>query len=277
MEQSKERLEILQRIKQYEREGHFNIDVENDPPTVHLKPGEVDYLRQKLSSKIKTHFVNKKARKFINDLIKEKQLVIEDIIGYENFDSLQGGFVITCNHFNQLDNFAIYKCFESRLKNKILYKVIREGNYHAFTGALGLFFKHCNTLPLSSNLKEMERFLHATDTLLQRGEKILVYPEQAMWWNYKKPRPLQSGAFKIAVRADCPILPCFITMRDGEGFDQHGFPVQKYTIHILSPIFPNKELSNKENINEMKEKNYNAWKEVYGNVYNTPLVYEEEE
>lgn len=277
MEKSQERLDIIAKINQYERESKFNIDVENDPPTQHLKPGEVDYLRKKLSSKVKTYFANKMARKFIDKLIDEKQLIIEDIIGYENFDSLKGGFVITCNHFNRCDNFAIFKCFESRLKKGILYKVIREGNYHAFSGPLGIFFKNCNTLPLSSNLKEMETFLHATDALLSRGEKILIYPEQAMWWNYKKPRPLQNGAFKIAIRAQKPVLPCFITMKDSDTLDGDGFPVQKYTIHILDPIFPDKELSVKANVKQMKEKNFAAWKEVYEKVYNKPLSYNEKE
>ena len=32
-QQSAERLEILERIARLEREGHFDIDVENDPPS----------------------------------------------------------------------------------------------------------------------------------------------------------------------------------------------------------------------------------------------------
>ena len=40
----------------------------------------------------------------------------------------------------------------------------------------------------------------------QGGEKVLVYPEQSMWWNYRKPRPLKSGAFKFAI-SSIVILP----------------------------------------------------------------------
>ena len=46
-------------------------------------------------------------------------------------------------------------------------------------------------LPLSSNKRTMVEFMKAVDTILQRGDYILIYPEQSMWWNYKKPKPLK--------------------------------------------------------------------------------------
>ena len=60
----------------------------------------------------------------------------------------------------------------------------------------------------------MMNFTSAVNRLLKRGESILIYPEQEMWWNYKKPRPFKVGAFKMACRAGVPVLPTFITMQD---------------------------------------------------------------
>ena len=54
IEQAPDKLEVLARIKEYEKKGLFNEDVENDPPTIELKPNMVDYLDKKFSSKIKT-------------------------------------------------------------------------------------------------------------------------------------------------------------------------------------------------------------------------------
>ena len=94
----------------------------------------------------------------------------------------------------------------------------------------------------------MKKFLRAVDTLLSRGEKILIYPEQAMWWNYRKPRPLKPGAFRMAAKNNVPIIPSFITMKDGEKIGADGYPVQEYTVWFLPTIYPKQELSFKENI-----------------------------
>ena len=112
--------------------------------------------------------------------------------------------------------------------------------------------------------------------LLERGEKILVYPEQAMWWNYKKPRPLKDGAFKFAVTNNVPVIPCFITMEDSDVLDPDGFYVQAYTINILPPLYPDKNKTKAENIAFMKDENYKLWKETYEKFYKTKLVYETE-
>ena len=60
--------------------------------------------------------------------------------------------------------------------------------------------------------------------LLERGEKVLVYAEQGMWWNYRKPRPLTAGAFKFAAESKVPVLPIFITMSDSDKIGGDGFP-----------------------------------------------------
>ena len=116
----------------------------------------------------------------------------------------------------------------------------------------------------------------AVKTLLARGEKILVYAEQGMWWNYRKPRPLTAGAFKFAAESKVPVLPIFITMEDSDLIDGDGFPVQKYTVNILPAIYPDSSKSTKENIEEMKNKNYEEWKKVYEDFYKIPLTYNTE-
>ena len=116
--------------------------------------------------------------------------------------------------------------------------------------------------------------MKAVDTILQRGDCILIYPEQSMWWNYKKPKPLKDGAFKFAVRNDVPVLPIFITMEDSSIIQDDGFPVQKYTINIEKPIYPDKNLNKKQNINMMRDKNFEVWKNVYEDFYGIPLEYE---
>ena len=277
IEKNPQRLKVLERITEYEKKGWWSKDVEDDPPTIPLTPDKVDYLNKKLSNKLATFFVNIGAKRFINNLVKNNQMIIKEIKGLENYEAVQNsGVIITCNHFNPFDNFAIHYALFPYMYNgsgKVLYKVIREGNYTNFPGLYGFFFRHCNTLPLSANFSTMKNFMVAVKTLLGRGEKILVYAEQGMWWNYRKPRPLTAGAFKFAVESKVPVLPIFITMEDSDLIDGDGFPVQKYTVNILPAIYPDPSKNSKENIEEMKDKNYQAWKKVYEDFYKTPLVY----
>jgi len=273
MEKNPERLKVLEKIDKLEREGMWHTPVENDPPSTELLPNQVDYLNKKLSSKIATMIANKKGAKFYESMIDAGQMIIKDVVGIENFLSVSGGAMITCNHFNICDNYAVYRAIRPYIGRKKLYKVIREGNYTGFTGPIGFFFRHCNTLPLSRNSETMKNFMVAVNTLLKRGEKILIYPEQEMWWNYKKPRPMKSGAFRFAVTCGVPIIPVFITMEDSSNIDPNGFPVQAYTIHFLPPIYPKSDLSKKDNIDYLMNENYRLWVETYESFYGKKLKY----
>lgn len=274
------RLAVLAKIEEYEKNGWWTKDVEEDPPTIPLTPDKVDYLNRKLSNRILTRFVNIGARRFINNLVKTGKMVIKEIKGIENYEAVdKEGTVITCNHFNPFDNFAIHYALFPYLydTNRVLWKVIREGNYTNFPGLYGLFFRHCNTLPLSANFSTMKKFMEAVKVLLSRGEKILIYAEQGMWWNYRKPRPLTVGAFKFAAENKVPVLPMFITMEDSDKIGEDGFPVQEYTLHIMKAIYPDSTKTTKENMVLMRDKNYAACKECYEKFYGIPLVYTNEE
>ena len=274
MEKSEARLKILERIAEYEKNEWWDRDVEDDPETIELLPDKVDYLNKKLSSKIATVFANWAGTRFFEKMIKNKQMIIEDIVGIENFLNVNGGAIVTCNHFNACDNYAVWRAFKPYMKRKRLYKVIREGNFTNSPEPFGFIMRHCNTLPLSSNMDTMKKFMNAVDVLLKRGEKILVYPEQGMWWNYRKPRPMKDGAFRFAVSSGVPVLPVFITMRDSDVLDGDGFYVQKYTVNILPAIYPDGNLTKKQNIEKLKSENYKRWVETYEKFYNTKLVYE---
>ncbi|MBO4251909.1 MAG: 1-acyl-sn-glycerol-3-phosphate acyltransferase [Clostridia bacterium] len=275
-QKSPERLKIIEKIAEHERLGLWDKDVEDDPETIVLTPDKVDYLGKKLSSRIGSFFANRAAVKYYENEIKKGDFVIKAVNGIENYLSVNGGAVITCNHFSVYDNYAVYRAIRNYLpKGHRLYKVIREGNYTNFGGLYGYFFRHCNTLPLSSHPKTMMNFMQAVDELLTRGEKILIYPEQAMWWNYRKPRPLKSGAFRLAVKSKVPIIPAFITMEDTDRLDANGFNIQAYTVWFLPPIYRNEGLSDKENAEYLKNKNYEIWKDLYEKVYGIPLKYGE--
>ena len=232
---------------------------------------------EKFSTRFYTRIANVAATFYFERLIRKGDLIIESIDGIENYKAVNGGAIITCNHFNPCDNYAVYRAVKPYLdkEHRLLYKVIREGNFTNFKGLYGFFFRHCNTLPLSGNIETMKKFISALSVLLARGEKILIYPEQHMWWNYRKPRPLKNGAFSFAVKNGVPVIPVFITMKDTDKKDKYGFFLQAYTIHFMAAIYPDSNLSYKENVENMKNRNYMLWKDIYERVYGTELKYGE--
>ena len=271
---SESKLALLAHIEELEREGRFSEDAEENPPAPVLMPEDINYLPRSIKSKTQTKYAFKVARWFVNMLIKKKQLIIKEYKGIENLEKVADGAVITCNHFNAFDSFAIQLAFEQgKLKKKKMYRVIREGNYTGFPGFYGVLMRHCNTLPLSSNFKTMEKFIAAVDRVLEKNQFVLVYPEQGMWWNYRKPRPLQKGAFTFAARNNKPVLPVFITMEDSDVLDDDGFYVQEYTVHVCEPIYPDPNKKRAQNSCEMRDKNYEAWKAVYEQTYGEKLTY----
>lgn len=271
---AKDRVAILKKIEEFEREGRFDEDVEEDPPSRMLTPDEIDYIQKTMTQKLKTKVAFMLARKFVRKLLDDKKMIIKEIKGLENFQNLHSGAVITCNHFNPFDSFAIQLAYEAANQpDRLFYRVIREGNYTSFPGFYGFLMRHCNTLPLSSSISTMKKFMMAVETLLKEGHFILVYPEQSMWWNYRKPKPLKKGAYVFAAKSDVPVLPCFIVMKDSDIMGEDGFFVQEYTIHIGKPIYPDHDKPYLKRVADMMEKNAEIWKEIYEQEYQIPLSY----
>ena len=144
--------------------------------------------------------------------------------------------------------------------------VIREGNYQ-IPGLFGFILRNYYTFPLSSNMRTMVNLNKAIETVLKKGDFVLVYPEQAMWWKYKKPRFYRIGAFKWASKNNVPLVPCFTTMQDMETLEDDGMPAQKLTWHIGEPIYPNPNLSVKDNADIMLAKNKEFTVKVYEQTY----------
>ena len=275
MEKSAHKSELLERIAELEQQELWHLDVEDDPETYPLTADKVDYLNEKPSSRIKNKIANLFGARFFDKMIAEGQLVVKEVRGIENFCAVDGGKIVTCNHFSIFDHYAVWVALREQMGGKMLYKVIREGNYTNPPKPFGLFMRHCNTLPLSSQKSTMIKFMRVFAELLKRGETILIYPEQGMWWNYRKPRPMQEGAFSLAVRNGAPVVPIFITMEDGKKLDGDGFPVQEYTVHILPAIFPDGSLPFSQAKKKMMDENYRLWVKIYEDFYKKPLVYSE--
>ncbi|MBE6656380.1 MAG: 1-acyl-sn-glycerol-3-phosphate acyltransferase [Ruminococcaceae bacterium] len=270
---SPDRLAVLEKIEEYERLGLFDKDVEDDPPGRMLRPEDVKYLDARFVSRLKRGFSFGVARLFFYRLLRQKKLYLNPAVGVEHLAELDGGAVITCNHFHPFDSFIMQKVFDQSCRRGKMYRVIREGNYTSFPGFYGMLMRNCDTLPLSSDPATMKLFLKAVHKSLEEKNCVLIYAEQSLWWNYRKPKPLKSSAFEIAVRRGVPVVPCFITFLDTDTMGDDGFPVLAYTPHVGAPIYPDATLNRREAAEKMRVENERFCREVYERVYGCPLVY----
>lgn len=264
----KEREEVLAKIAKLEAAGgdSFFVDVEPDPPGHPLAPDEVDYLQEKRSNRIQAFFARRLADLSLWWFGHDLRITLE---GVENLRGLprDSGAIMTSNHFSKFESLCVLKAAKKVPGRHRLWRVIK-GNNVFIPGVIGFLMRHCDTLPLSTNLRTQRLFAESLGTILSRGGLVLIYPEQAMWWNYRKPRPHKPGAYFYAAKNHVPVIPLFVTMTDQAGrTDGAGFPKQAYTVHILPPIYPDPALSLRENEHAMQEENERLCREVYERVY----------
>ena len=250
---------IDERMQALEKMGgeYFYIDVNNDPPTKPLK--NVDYLKQNPIHKLQAAVANTIAHSYRKKL--KKQLNMQ-FVGKENLQNVDTGAIITSNHFSTADSVPIYWITKAMKPKRKMWTLVREGNWN-IKGLSGFFLKHCNTLPLSENYKNMTKLNKSVEKLLKKKNVILIYPEQAMWPNYKKPRPQKIGAFHYACKNNVPVIPCFTTINDAG----------EYTTYIMKPIYPDKQLSTKLAATKMRDENYKLCCDKYQEIYGKKLKY----
>ena len=275
MEKDKERLAVIENIKKCLVENNLNSKVEIGDPNVDKmlleeKTNNFDIFKKNPINKIK----NKIVRKIINNFVNEFNQDTE-IVGLENIENIDTGAIITSNHFSPKDSTPIIYA----IKKVGMYKkfnIVIDDNNLAMDGLFGFIMNYFNTVPINSDKEYNEKkFMPAIEKLLKNNNLILIYPEEEMWFNYKKVRNLKIGAYHLAAKFEVPIIPCFVEMREKSGeYEEDGFNKLKFVLHIMPPIYPNKDKSLKENKIMMHDKDYELKKEAYEKAYGKEMSYE---
>ncbi len=265
--------EVINNIKMQAKQGEYNKKVElGDPKLTSEEKNKIinKYLenRNKISFKLKT-----KIAKITISILTSIMHKDTKIVGLENIKDLETGGIITSNHFNPLDSLIIQK-LAKKIYKKRLYIISQETNF-AMKGIIGFFLNYSDIIPITDQVNYMKRdFPKIIKNILKDGNLILIYPEEEMWFNYKKPRPLKEGAYYFSAKNNVPIISCFVEMKETSKKDNDEFNKLKYVLHVLKPIYPNPNITAKENSVIMKEIDYNQKKEAYEKAYNKKLTYD---
>ncbi len=225
------------------------------------------------------HNKKKLPYRLLNKVIDGLFCVITPIIGYNSQISEHSTLkhvskaIVTCNHYNQLDILPVKKL--AMKYHRRLYFVVKDTNL-VMHFPIGLLVRNADSIPVNGSLHYLgEELLNHFKQSLKHNAWILIYSEQELWFNYRKPRPLKKGAYYYAAKLQVPIISCFAEIQDRQSSElfHRSFHKTKIILHVLPTIYPNPHLSIKEDTLRMRDLDYRQKVRAYEKAYHCKLNY----
>ncbi|WP_297949960.1 1-acyl-sn-glycerol-3-phosphate acyltransferase [uncultured Lactobacillus sp.] len=193
------------------------------------------------------------------------------IEGLNNLPKSSTAFV-TGNHYNQFDVLLMKKL--ALKKHRRLFIVVEASNL-VMPNLIGWAVRNFDSLPIDCNLHYLSRiFPKKVEKVLQKPGWILIYPEEELWFNYRKPRPLKKGAYYYAAKFNQPIISTFteIQVTPKRELFQRDFYKTKKILHVLPTIYPDPDLKTRENMQKMAAIDFQQKKACYEHCYGQKLT-----
>ena len=212
------------------------------------------------------------ARAIVDGWVRKWSDGVNEIEGLERLAALKGPAFLTSNHFNPFDN-GIHRTLAQKTGRGRLV-AISQGTNFVMPGLNGFILRNIDTIPILPDPSYMNGpFRSLMRRTLDAGQFILIYPEQELWFNYRKPRPQKRGAFLFAAEFGVPVVPTFVELQALEGYTAPHFHDVKLILHVLDPIFPDPSKTPRQNSLDMCRLDYEAKCACYEACYGKPLDY----
>jgi 1-acyl-sn-glycerol-3-phosphate acyltransferase len=267
-----DRLAVIANIRQKVAEGSFNDKVEISDPTL-----DEEGVRKALYRVVKQregipygikHFIARR----IADMLTCRLAKDARVEGMENIAGLKGAAIVTSNHFAPFEN-GMLRIMTSKNGKGHLWAVSQDTNF-VMKGWRGFLLRYAGLIPVTRDKGFMTSFFdEMLREQLDKGRYVLIYPEQEMWFNYRKPRPPKRGAYHYAAKFGVPVISCFVEIEDLPSVGADGIGKTRWILHVLKPIFPDPSKTVRENSLAMMEKDYAQKREAYEKAYGKPLDY----
>ena len=267
------REQAIENIRRAAQEGRFNDKTEPFDPQMDPERLKAEILRyvDRLGSpafKLK----NLAARAIVDLWRRRWSDGINQVVGMEKLSAVKGGAFITSNHFNPFDNGVLRRMSLDAGRGRLW--AVSQGSNFIMPGLNGFVLRNIDVIPLIGEPSYMNGPFHEQmQKRLGQGKFILIYPEQEMWFNYRKPRPGKRGAFLFAARYNVPVIPCFVEMQDLPKPLAEGFHDVRLVVHILDPLWPDPAKSERQNSFDLCQADYQAKVAAYERIYGKPLDY----
>ena len=266
---------VIENIRAAAEEGRFFDKVELDDPNLSEEEKENLIRRFMQNRKTPVYHLKNWVAQCITDTASRILNQDTQYVGLENISGIHGGAIVTSNHFNPLDNTAVREALK-KAGRKRLFIVSEETNY-AMKGLVGFLMNYMDTIPIwrSSNRYLAGPLRDLIRELMKKEQVLLIYPEQEMWFNYRKPRPLKRGAYLYAAENQVPVISCFVEIQDcPDCRENEEFLKTRYVVHILPPIYPDPNCSPRDNSYRMMQQDQAQKQEAYEKAYGKPLRYD---
>ncbi len=264
--------EVIENIRRSAESGNFFAKVETGDPVLTTAESNAivnGYLRRRTTISYKLKSIT--ARSIANVLTYAINKDTE-IHGLEKVQGLSGGAIITSNHFSPLENTGIRYLVHKLGKRRI--NIVSQETNLAMPGVIGFLMNYADVIPISGNIHYTQReFVDLLRECFEHDEYVLIYPEEEMWFNYRKPRPPKPGAYYYAARLGVPIISCFIEQQDMPRMDNDEFRKVRFVVHVLGVLDLDPQKTVRENCTAMSAADYALKKEIYEKVYGKPLDY----
>lgn len=200
-----------------------------------------------------------------------------EIVGLEKLPRELGGVIITSNHFSPLENTVIRHLVRKMGRRRL--GIISQCTNFAMSGPIGFLMNYADTIPISREPHYLARDLMKLlkERLIEKKDAILLYPEQEMWFNYRKPRPPKNGAYFYAAKLGVPIISCFVEIKELDEDASEDFKKVRYVLHVLGVLKSDPALTVKENTEALAAADYNLKCSCYEKCYGKKLCYELED
>lgn len=110
-------------------------------------------------------------------------------------------------------------------------------------------------VPLPDDMQNMREFYNAVGEYARGGKVVVIYPEAHVWPYYTDVRPFKSTSFKYPAKYLKPVF-CFTSVFTASKITGR----LKTTVYVDGPFLPDRNLSNKENQENLRNQTYEAMK-----------------
>ncbi|RVU70401.1 MULTISPECIES: 1-acyl-sn-glycerol-3-phosphate acyltransferase [Lactobacillus] len=269
---------VIQRIASKAKAKHFNDKVELNDPTLTPTASKLVIARFWHHQSRITGQISAAVVRSLLTIITPFLTTRVKIIGQHHLPKTASA-LITCNHYNQLDILPIKKLAMRR--NKRLYFMVEDTNL-VMHFPIGLLVRNADSIPVTTNLHYLGRVLpQKIKQILTKPAWILVYPEQQMWFNYRRIRPFKKGAYYFAAKFNLPIISCFVEIQNCQQKElfHRDFYKTRCVLHVLPTIYPDSEKSIAENTKLMRKQDYQqkkaAYERIYGKKIDQPFTFDD--
>ena len=162
------------------------------------------------------------------------------------------GYFIYSNHVLPFD--PIILPIKTHARRKII--IVAGPDLFSINSFATWLVRHFGAIPIPNQDAEMcENYCECISSNIKKGHRVLIFPEAHIWPYYNKIRNFKSASFRYPVSEEAPVVVATTTFKQRKGNKK-----PKPIIYLDGPFYPDKSLSTRDQIKELRDKVYETMK-----------------